>query len=114
MYLQGSLNSCARRSDYPSNRRRDEPHSNDRDELDQIVEVMCDHVADDSEVDLVVPVHEDVSKADHVAQCGRQGRGNPAVALEQVEQLAAADLDSDVLYAKIRGVAIPEHGSAKT
>ena len=57
--------------------------SHDRDELDEIAETMFQHVADDAEVDIRVAMHEDVSKADHLAQGRRQRRRNPAVAFEQ-------------------------------
>ena len=64
-----------------------ETPAHDRDELQQIVEPVLDHIPDNCEIDRVVPVHEYVAKSDHLLKRCGQRSGHPTVALEQVEQL---------------------------
>lgn len=56
-------------------------------EVEQVVETIAQDVFDDVQIDGVVSVDEDISKADHVAKGRGQCRRDPAGSLQQIEEL---------------------------
>ena len=56
------------------------------DERLEVDEVVGEHVAHHREIDLVVPVDEDIAEPGHVAQRAGEWVFDPAIALQQVEE----------------------------
>src|SRR3989442_12720588 len=60
------------------------------DEREQVVQAVLDDLDDDPDVDHLVPVAEDIPKADHPPHGGGQGRRHPRAALQEIEELAVS------------------------